>query len=186
MTEQTSSWKDWNPGLDIGELTLQQALETLPGNEDHEIHLIIRLFENPSSPIAFTGAISLERHDMLHILLGRGLLPQDEAFVIGFTMGTSKHISNLEAWFFQMITKYLYPAPYNFTEDHLKAFRLGLETGKNSLAEKIYEYPIEDHQHDTIAEIRAHVGVDVEELKEIYKREKELLPGTVESERIFI
>jgi hypothetical protein len=33
---------------------------------------------------------------MIHVLLGRGLLAQDEAFVIGFTMGATKAVSGFE------------------------------------------------------------------------------------------
>lgn len=45
------------------------------------------LLENPDSPLPFAGKIDLYRHDCLHLLLERGLSVEDEAFVVGFTMG---------------------------------------------------------------------------------------------------
>ena len=87
-------WSEWSPGLDNDDLTLEYVLETMPGVDAVEIPLIIRLFENPSSMIAFPGAISLERHDAMHVLLGRGLMIQDEAFVIGYTMGSHKKLKD--------------------------------------------------------------------------------------------
>lgn len=179
-------WKKWNPGLDNGHLTMAEVLATLPGNKQQEISYVVKLFENPMSPFAFRGAISLARHDMVHIVLGRGLLPQDEAFVIGFTMGTSKDISAIEAQLFQWITKYLYPAPYNFTDNHLVAFRLGLEAGKLSKAEEIYAFPFEKHKKKKLADIRSKIGLDVEELKVSYRREQAMLPETKESKRLII
>ena len=180
----TLSWKDWSPGFDNDAMTLEEAQNTLPGNEPDEIHFIIRLFENPSSPIAFKGAITLERHDLVHILLGRGLLPQDEAFVIGFTMGTSKKISTLESWLFQTITKHLYPPPYNFNDNHLQIFRLGLDMGNASHTKSIYDIPLEEYKHQTLAEIRSNIGIDMKALKTAYRLEKELLPDTRESKRL--
>lgn len=179
-----TDWKKWNPGLDNGHLTMEEVLATLPGNKQQEISYVVKLFENPMSPFAFRGAISLARHDMVHIVLGRGLLPQDEAFVIGFTMGTSKDISTIESLLFQWITRYLYPAPYNFSDDHLQSFRLGLEAGKVSDVVEIYEIPFEKYKKQTLSHIREKVGVKVEELKRIYCEEKELLPDTVESKRL--
>lgn len=178
------SWKNWSPGLNNDNLTLSEVQQTLPGNKQEEIHFIIRLFENPVSPIAFKGAIPLQRHDLVHILLGRGLLPQDEAFVIGFTMGTSKTISTLEAKLFAWITKHLYPAPYNFNDNHLKVFRLGLEAGKKSKAEKIYDAPLENYLNEPLGKIRAELGIDMNALKEIYHHEKTMLPDTKESKRL--
>ncbi|MEO1404387.1 MAG: hypothetical protein AAFV72_24485 [Cyanobacteria bacterium J06635_1] len=69
------------------QLTLQEANERLNLNEPGEIPLIIRLFENPESPIALPGNISLYGHDCLYILFNRGISLADEAFIIGFTMG---------------------------------------------------------------------------------------------------
>jgi len=82
-----TGWKDWNPMLNNGEKKLGTVLKTMPSNEQQDISSVVKLFENPSSPIALPGAINLERHDCIHVILGRGLLPQDEAFVIGFYHG---------------------------------------------------------------------------------------------------
>lgn len=179
-------WKQWNPGLDNNHLTMEAVLATLPGNKQQEISYVVKLFENPMSPFAFRGAISLARHDMVHIALGRGLLAQDEAFVIGFTMGTSKDISTIESTLFQWITKYLYPTPYNFNDNHLQAFRLGLETGKESKVVEIYAFPFEKHKSKTLADIRKKIGLDIDVLKAAYLREKAMLPDTKESKRLVV
>lgn len=184
MGSAPQGWRQWNPGLDNADKTLREVLGTLPGNKQLEISPIIRAFENPKSPIAFSGAISLARHDLVHIVLGRGLLSQDEAFVIGFTMGTSKRISRLESWIFQKITKFLYPRPYNFNDNDLKAFRLGLWEGEKSDVMEIFNMPIEDYMDTPLKTIREMVGLDVEHLRKVYKYERMLLPNTEVSNRL--
>ena len=76
-----------------------QLCEVLDKMFDFKLHpkdvpLIIKLTENPkySSSRVFTGAVDLFTHDCIHVLLGRGLLLKDEAFVIGYTMGSAKRM----------------------------------------------------------------------------------------------
>lgn len=180
----TTSWKEWTPGVKSETQTLREILATLPGNNPDSINFLVRLFENPSSPIALSGAISLERHDCVHILLGRGLLPQDEAFVIGFTMGTCPTIHQFETWLFKKISTYLYPKPYNFSKDNLEVYDLGLQAGKDSASEAIYDFPIEEYKDNTIGELRQKVGIDFEMLKEVYRKEHDLFPDTAVSKRL--
>lgn len=178
------SWKDWSPGLDNNRMTLKEAQDTLPGNDPEAINFLVRLFENPKSPIAFKGAISLERHDCVHILLGRGLLSQDEAFVIGYTMGTSRHISRLELSLFKLITKKLYPHPYKFSEKDLVAYNLGIEYGKLTKALPIFEFPFEEYMDKKLGEIRRLLDVRIADLKKLYAAEQVLVPGTKCSRRL--
>lgn len=178
------SWKEWSPGLDNQQQTLGDVLKTLPGNNAGSINFWVRLFENPNSPIAFPGAISLERHDCMHILLGRGLLSQDEAFVIGFTMGTSPDINNFQTWLFKAFTEYLYPKPYNFTKDDLLIFDLALNAAKDFAIQAIYDFPFEDHTNRTLAELRSKLNIDIQQLKNLYRQEQDLLPDSFCSKRL--
>lgn len=182
--ESTVSWKDWNPGLDNDTLTLRQVYDSLPGANQEEVSRIVRLFENPSSPFAFKGAVSLERHDCIHILLGRGLLPQDEAFVIGFTMGTSKDISALESLLFKLVSKYLYPKYYRFSEHDHQVYELALQRGKECRIEKVYDFPFEEYMDWTLGDLREHIGVNKEKFLETYRKERALLPNTSASQRL--
>lgn len=178
------SYKDWVPSLNNSEKTLASVLKTMPANDAADISGIVKLFENPASPIALSGAVSLERHDCIHVMLGRGLLPQDEAFVIGFTMGSSKNISGFEESLFKKAAKYLYPHPYKFSSDHLIAFELGLRYGKACKVNEIYEFPFEHFKDEKIGKIRRKLGINITELKKIYAVERILLPNSKESKRL--
>jgi hypothetical protein len=178
------TYLQWNPGLDNDELTLKEVIDTLPGNGPMEIHKLVRLFENPDSPLAFKGAINLPRHDCVHIVLGRGLSAQDEAFVIGFTMGTSKNISRFEVKLFEFVSKHFYPGIYKFTDDNLKIFELGVKFGKECAVNQIYDFPFELYMERKLGEIREIIGISKDELREIYRKEQEITPNTMESKRL--
>lgn len=177
-------WKHWNPGLENGDMTLQEVLASLPGAKQEDISLLVRMIENPDSPFALPGAITLAHHDCVHILLGRGLLNQDEAFVIGFTMGTSKKIKRFQEYLFKQVAKHLYPKSYRFTKEHLKAYALGLREGKASRCERIYEFPFEQYNDWKLKDLRTHLGIETARLKKAYAEEKMLLPDTTASKRL--
>lgn len=179
------AWNKWNPGLDNNDLTLDDVLATLPGASPEEIGLLVRLLENPESPIALTGAVSLLRHDCIHAVLGRGLLPQDEAFVIGFTMGTAKEdLSPIEVFLFKKIARYLYPTHYRLSDQNLIAYNLGVDAGKICSSYKLYKYPLEEWGNKKLGQIRDDLDITTEFLNAVYVRERALLPGTKASLRL--
>ena len=65
-------------------------------------------FDLPGIDI-FHGSTDLRTHDFIHILLGRGVMIKDEAFVIGFTMGNANRVTTTEERLFSLITQYFYP-----------------------------------------------------------------------------
>jgi hypothetical protein len=179
----TKSWMEWYPGLDNDDLTLGELLDALPGAEPEMIPYVVRLFENPESPVAFRGAVTLERHDILHVLLGRGLLDQDEAFVLGYTMGTVKNLTGVERWLFKQVLK-TYPEPYRIHGVDLGVFDMGIEAGKKCGTNSLADYPMEDHRNETLGALRRKLGINTQMLKESFRKEKELLPDTVASARL--
>ncbi len=181
---EIKSLHNWNPGLNNGQLALQSALDTLPGYEPKAIHFLVRFFENPDSPFHLTGAINLPRHDAVHIMLGRGTLPQDEAFVIGFTMGTSKHISRFEVALYEWLTQYIYPDEYRFSDKEIQVFELALAYGKSCAVSQLYEFPFERYLQRSIAEIRRIIGLDLHELQYIYQKERRIITDSIASKRL--
>ena len=86
--------EQWVPKGDKKLKTFIKEMEPFKLHQE-DVPLIIKLVENPNYATSklFTGAVDLFTHDCIHALLGRGLLPKDEAFVIGFTMGSTKKMS---------------------------------------------------------------------------------------------
>ena len=117
MREERSSVhvvaKDWFVPLSCKGKTLSEAYNELNqfGLEQDEVPWVIQMVENPKWDLPgvdiFHGATSLMTHDYIHILLGRGVLPRDEAFVIGFTMGSTNRVTATEEKLYTFFAKYL-------------------------------------------------------------------------------
>ncbi len=115
------NYRDWVVPFDYDQISLEQGLASLAklGAPEEDIPLIVRLFENPKGLGLLSGSVNLHQHDCIHLILGRGLLPKDEAFVIGFTMGSTKRLSIWEEKFFSWINHHFYPEVYRFSEEDL-------------------------------------------------------------------
>ena len=144
-------------------MLLSKAIEKWQDNSTYKepstIHWFVWLLENPKSPISLTGAIDLYNHDIIHILLDRGMLNRDEAMVIGFTMGNSETTSSWVRWLFEFCARYLYPISYRFNEYDLLEFERGFAYGYTRLKRNIHLAKF-DVKRD-IEEIRKEWGIEL-------------------------
>jgi len=112
------------------------------------------------------------------------LLPQDEAFVIGYTMGTAgDRISKEEVKLFKMISSKLYPDIYRFRKTDIIAYDLGFAYGQKA-KRPVYEFDFMKHLGASLNELRQMFGVDIAALRKLYAREKKRIQGTRESARL--
>ena len=180
-------WDEWNPGLDTDDMTLAEVLATMPAADASDVPAIIRKYENPESPDALPGSISLERHDCIHVLVGRGLHVQDEAFVIGATMGAAADITGEIVDFFIDISTTQYPKHWRFEEEHIASFRLGIGFAMDNLRGKnLHLIPLEDEpwQSKTVRQARRDLGIVKEELRAYFRKAELLIPGTRATRRL--
>lgn len=179
-------WKHWHPViLDCTTSTLAQIKSEMEGDE--AVNFWVYLFENPQSPIALPGSTSLFTHDSLHIILRRGLLPQDEAFVIGFSMGTDTTTKPWHIKVFKFLATHLYPVNYKLSEDELKIFDLGFEYGRSLITKhrkNLHRYPFKKYQNKTIKTICSEMGITIEALNEYREKEKQIIPHSNVSKRL--
>jgi hypothetical protein len=141
--------------------TLREAYQGMEGDRPTDIPLIVRLFENPASPIALPGKIDLYAHDCVHLLLTRGYSLEDEAFVIGFIMG-----NDVEArWFHVLIYKFvsltLYPQKYQFHLEHMPFFDAGFKVGKETTFKNINSFDFRSYHDKTLQEIRDIIKIQM-------------------------
>ena len=127
--------------------------------EQSKIHWLVWLLENPNSPVSLTGAIDLYNHDIIHILLERGMEVKDEASVIGFTMGNSETTSSWVRWLFEFCARYLYPESYRFNEHDLLEFERGFAYGYTRSRRNIHLAKF-DVKRD-VEEIRNEWGIEL-------------------------
>ena len=149
-----------------------------------DVPFIIKLVENPKYDMGiFPGAVDLFAHDCIHILLGRGVLPKDEAFVIGFTMGSTRKMNWLREKIFLFISRWLYPEGYKFYTEEKQIFQLGLIAGK-SCKYNLAEVDFGKLLNKTMSAIRREMSVDTKFIKICYLLEKKMCPDSPESQRL--
>ncbi|MEO0911687.1 MAG: hypothetical protein AAFY59_01650 [Pseudomonadota bacterium] len=187
MGRQLLEWNEWQPGLDTDEMTVAEVLATMPKSDPDAVPEIVRRYENPESPEALPGAITLARHDCLHVILGRGLHVQDEAFVIGATMGAASDITGEIVERFIEISTTLYPPAWRFKPEHIPTYRLGVGFSLDNLAGKdLHLTPFEapENLERRVKELRDELGLAKSEMRAYYRKEELLVPGTRATRRL--
>jgi hypothetical protein len=184
MTE-TIPYADWHIPLSEGAMTLRQAAAHLAkvGAMPDEIPLMVRLAENPQFDL-FTGAVDLKTHDYIHPLLGRGLLAKDEAFVVGFTMGSTHRLGAAEEKLFTLVAQHLYPGIYRFSEEDVRVFRDAVRLAFLSDCRPLNEMDYQPYLDRSLDEIRRELGIEPMLLRGYYAIEKRRYPHSPESRRL--
>jgi hypothetical protein len=182
--------RDWFVPISQTGMTLREAnasLDAVRMGQD-EVPFLVQMVENPAFDIplleVFHGATRLATHDHLHIVLGRGLLAKDEAFVIGFTMGSTDQVSGTEEFLYGLFAKYFYPRAYRFTDEDMRVFKDAVRLGFVSDCESLAEVDFARHLDRPLGEVRAALGIETPLLAAYYAIEKRRYPGSFESQRL--
>lgn len=185
-------YSDWHIPISENRLTLGEAHDSLKqvGAQKEDIPLIVKLIENPKLSIPgitlFHGAVDLLAHDYIHILLGRGLLAEDEAFTIGYTMGSTKQVSTREALLFEFISKHLYPENYQFKDRDIEIFFAALNIAEKSNCQALDKVDYASFLNTPIGEIRKTLGIPTDKIIEYYTTEKKRYPDSKSSNRLLL
>jgi len=175
--------QEWTPKGDKKLKTFIKEMEPFKLQQE-DVPLIIKVVENPKyiTSKLFTGAVDLFTHDCIHALLGRGLLPKDEAFVIGYTMGSGKKMARWRRNLFMFCAKYLYPEGYKFGEEERFIFNLAVVAGSKCTVD-LSRVNFHDLLDLRISEIRRDLEISYEIIKYCYGFEKKCF-SSVESKRL--
>lgn len=174
----------WNPGLDNAYRSLRSIYQSMPGDLASAIPWYVRLLEHPSSPFALAGAVDLEGHDCIHILLGRGLLQQDEAFVLGFTMGRSGCCPSWQAALFRWCARHVYRGAYRFGRVDCEVYDFALAAARRLPGPPVHGLDVRAWLERPVGELRATLGIEPEQLRSLYAAEAERWPHTEASARL--
>ena len=147
-------------------MTFKEALniflKTNTAKKQKDISWLVWLIENPKSPFHLHGAATLHDHDHIHVLLRRGQANDDEAFVIGFTMGNDDRTKSWESKLFKFISRWLYPKGERFTKKQIKIFDSGFKYGQSklNLYKRIGEFDWDKMDKNTpLDEVKKSFGV---------------------------
>ena len=117
--------------LQVAVKDFKSSIEKKYPKASKKVPYIVRLIENPASPIALPGAINAYNHDCLHVLLKQDFLPKEEAFVIGFCMGNSSKIARIQVSIFKFFALYIYPVHYRLSKLDLTEYDKGFYYGSS-------------------------------------------------------
>jgi len=184
------NYSDWHIPFSEKQLTLAVAWASLKevGARKENIPLIVKLIENPEFHLAgltlFHGAVDLKAHDYIHILLGRGLLPEDEAFTIGYTMGATKQVGIAEAAVFEWVTRHLYPSTYQFKDRDINIFYSALKLAESSNCVALDRVDYTELIDGPLQQVRSKLGINENKIRAYYQTEKTLYPDSKASRRL--
>ena len=185
-----TNFLNWHLPLDENKVPLKTALSDMhaTSHDPAAIPLIVKLVENPDYQLPlfslFHGAVDLKNHDCIHILLGRGMLPKDEAFVIGFTMGSTRAVGCLEERLYEWVSRRLYPGVYKFSKDNIRVFKQALHLAMASPVHALDQIDFRKYMDWPLAKIRQKLGIEPDLLKAAYKIEAQTFPQAMESQRL--
>jgi len=184
------SYKEWHIPFSQDEMTLREAKQSLAalGAKQKDIPLLVQLVENPRYDIpgieVFHGAVDVETHDSIHIILGRGLLPKDEAFVIGFTMGSTNKVTTLEEKLYTLVSKYLYPKVYQFKDEEIRIFKDAVRLGYISDCRALDKIDYDKYLDSTLRDIRRDIQLESDLILAYYAIEQKRYPKSKASHRL--
>ena len=184
------TYKDWHIPFSQDQITLREAKASLAalGAKQPDIPLMVQLVENPRFDIPgidiFHGAVDIATHDSIHIILGRGLLPKDEAFVIGFTMGSTNKVTTLEETLYALISKYLYPKVYQFKGDEIHIFKDATKLGYISDCRPLDKIDYDKYLDWTLQDIRRDIHLECDLILAYYAIEQKRYPKSKASQRL--
>jgi hypothetical protein len=189
--ELAPSVRDWFVPLSRGDMTLREADASLDAVRmaPEEVPFLVRLVENPKLDLplmdVFHGATDLPTHDYIHLVLGRGLLAKDEAFVIGFTMGATDQVGRGEEFLYGMFAKYFYPKQYRFNDEDMRVFKDAVRLGFISDCDpRLCSTNFERFLDTPLEAIRVALGIETDLLRAYYAIEKRRYPKCLESARL--
>ena len=185
-----ASVADWHIPISQHNVTLaacRQRMQPIQLHQ-HDIPLIVQLAENPKYSLGgmqlITGGTNLKQHDDIHIVLGRGLLAKDEAFVLGFTMGSTHHFNLVEQNLYGLFSQFLYPKAYRFDQEDFFVFKQAVHLAKISQCQPLPTFNFDQLAEKTLFEIRQQLAIEVDLLEAYYRIEQRRFPNAQECQRL--
>ena len=182
---RTLDYADWHIPLSRRGMTLGEAAADLArvGAGPEDIPLMVRLAENPRYNL-FHGAVDLQTHDYIHAILGRGLLAKDEAFVIGFTMGSTNRLSATEEKLFTLVAERLYPGIFRFSREDVRVFRDAVRLAFICETPPLNRIDYARLMDRSLGDIRKELHIDDALLHAYFAMETRRYPASPESQRL--
>jgi hypothetical protein len=170
-------------------LRLRDALASVPPPANlSRVPLMLRLQRDPDlsflGQLVFKAGLDQHQHDCIHILLGRGLLPMDQAFVLGFTLGSSKKGSLPEHKLRAEVGRHFNKNVPLFSEAENAVFKDGIKLSYLSFCAPLENFDFTPWHDLSLRELRQAVGLEPELVLAYYAVERHRYPHALASQRL--
>ena len=149
---------------------------------------MLRLQRDPDlsflGQLIFKEGINQHQHDCIHSLLGRGLLPMDQAFVLGFTIGCSKKGSMPEHRLHSEVGRHFYKQLPLFSEAEGAVFKEGIKLAYMSFCAPLENFDFTPWYDLSLRQLRDAVGLESELVLAYYAVERHRYPHATASQRL--
>lgn len=157
-----------------------------------EVPLIVQIVENPKYDNfltrcfcdPFPGRVDLLQHDYIHLILGRWMLMKDEAFVVGFTMGSNNNMFTWRLILYSFVARFLYKKPWKFDKQDIRVFWDAANTWWVSNTKSLSKVDFNKYLDLPLKEIRKILGIEEDLLKAVYKIHAKRYPDDIASQRV--
>lgn len=184
-----STRQSWHIPLHQGELSLREALASIPPHgKSEKVSLMLRLQHDPDlsflGQLVFRAGMDQQQHDCIHIMLGRGFLSLDQAFVLGFTIGCSKKVSVPEHKLNGDLGRHFYRNVSFLNESEAAVFKEGVRLAYISCCSPLENFDFMPWHDQNLRDLRGAAGVETELLQAYYAVEKHRYPHATDSQRL--
>lgn len=181
--------QDWHIPYHQDFLRLRDALASVPPLANlSQVPLMLRLQRDPDlsflGQLVFKAGLDQHQHDCIHILLGRGLLPMDQAFAMGFTLGSSKKGSLPEHKLRAEIGRHFNKNVPLFSESENAVFKDGIKLSYLSFCAPLETFDFTPWHDRTLRELRQAIGLEPELVLAYYAVERHRYPHALASQRL--
>jgi len=183
---------DWFLPIEEDNLTLNQALSQLKAasarNPEEYSPLMTRLHNNSvlrdSIVSCFNHPLDNSQQDFMHIMLGRGFLASDEAFVIGFNLGCCNKVISSVQMLYTFASRNIYPQLPELDKDARCILKDAIKLGYISNCTPLDNFDFAPWLDYSISKVRQVAGVDSNLLRAYFAVEKRRYPHSVASQRL--
>lgn len=177
---------DWHIPYHQQAPSLQTALDTLHDVTAYQQQapLMRQWAAHLKATPVLHGGLNQQQHDCIQIVLGRGLLPTDEAFGFGFVLGSAAKGIMTEQALHAHISRYLHPMLLELAELDQAVFREGLKMAFISGCLALDRFNFNDWQEQPLRVLRDAIGLEQDLLLAYYAVEQRRYPQNRASARL--
>ena len=184
-----SSQQDWHIPFHQDSLGLRAALASMPPLSSFtEVPLMLRLQRDPDlsflGQLVFKAGLDQHQHACIHILLSRGLLPMDQAFALGFTLGSSKKGTMPEHRLHAEVGRHFYKNVPLFSESEGAVFKEGIKLAYLSFCAPLEGFDFTPWHDQALRKLREAIGLEPELMRAYFAVERHRYPHSLASQRL--